>query len=669
MTEFPSQESLQQRVDELRLSAPDSNEYVDAVWDLSSTLWFEPQRLMPMVEEALKVAERNEYRLGVARCQMIIAEALFIQVRYGEVAPYVQKALPVFVELNARLEFSWSMLIMAALSQMAGSYDQALEHCFEGRQAASEVNGEEVLGWLNYRTADVYRELGDTARMLEHAQSCFDGFESLYPRSHRRQHRIGMGRARTLVGAAQMASGNLDEAYQMHEKALEVYREVGDQLGETRALSDLATIQLRKGDLDDAEKFLRQSMQIREKLGHRASLASNLFTLGEIYLQRSETDMALTTLHDMLDIATEGGVKMRAYQAHEALARVFQASGYSDKALIHYKKYHAIKEDLAGEAMNLRVHNLKILSDIQAAVREAEIERKRSVELQSKNDELARLLEQLKATQDRLIQSEKMASLGQLTAGIAHEIRNPLNFVNNFSELTRQLVEETKTFVEERRSDLPDDVVEEFGDLIETLTFNAAKIQEHGKRADRIVQSMLEHSRGGEGVRMPTDLNKLVDDCLNLAYHGMRARDADFNVTIEKSLDHAIPTLDLVSQDIGRVFLNIIGNALDALGSDSNVHDPTVSVSTALKGSRVEVRIADNGPGIPDEIRTRIFDPFFTTKPSGSGTGLGLSLAYDIVSKGHGGSLELLSDDRPGATFVITLPLTAGAIQSDEESA
>lgn len=657
VTTYPSTEELEQRVDELRKSAPDSNAFVDAVWDLSGALWFEPERLEPLIEAALEIAEKNRYRLGKARCQLVFAETQFIQVRYSNVASFVQQVLPVFVELEAQREYAWSMLLLGAISQVAGSYDEALEQCFKGRQAASGVDSEEVLYWLHYRTADVYQELGDKDRMLEHARQCFEGFESLYPRGMRRQHRIGMARARTMLGAAQIALGNYDDAFNMNKEALDIYREVGDPLGETRALSDIGQIHRLRGDLVQAEECLQKSMEIRERLGHRASLTSNLLALGEIYLSRSETDRAITTFNEMLSIAMEGGVKMRAYQAHEALSRVYQASGYSDQALIHYQKYHAIKEQVAGEAMNLRVHNMKILSDIAAAEREAELERRRSLELQSKNEELASLLAELKATQNRLIQSEKMASLGQLTAGIAHEIRNPLNFVNNFAGLSTQLAAEMEEMFAERISELPKDVAAEFVEMLDTLKFNASKIEEHGTRADRIVQSMLEHSRGGNGERSPTNVNKLIDECMNLAYHGMRARQSDFNVTLEKDYDASLPQIELVSQDVGRVFLNILTNAFDALHEGDTGRDPMVSVTTHAGDEFIEIRISDNGPGIPKEVQAHIFEPFFTTKPTGSGTGLGLSLAYDIVTKGHGGSFEVTSAPGEGATFVVRLPI------------
>ena len=288
--------------------------------------------------------------------------------------------------------------------------------------------------------------------------------------------------------------------------------------------------------------------------------------------------------------------------------------------------------------------------------------------LRSQNDqisaqraELQRTLDSLRSTQDRLVQSEKMASLGQLTAGIAHEIKNPLNFVNNFSEMSAELTEELVGEIKSRKQDLPEDFVEELEAILSGLRINAQKIAEHGKRADSIVQNMLQHSSGGEGERQKVDINELLEEYLNLAYHGVRARDAEFNATLKTELDGSVGAIDIVPQDIGRVFLNLIGNAFDALavsgvGGRKAGEGPTVTVSTTRIGSEVEIRIGDNGPGIPDHVKSKIFEPFFTTKPTGSGTGLGLSMSYDIVTKGHNGSLEVESVEGEGATFVVRLP-------------
>jgi signal transduction histidine kinase len=276
-------------------------------------------------------------------------------------------------------------------------------------------------------------------------------------------------------------------------------------------------------------------------------------------------------------------------------------------------------------------------------------------------DELQTTLTDLRSTQDRLIQSEKMASLGQLTAGIAHEIKNPLNFVNNFSDLTSEVASELSAEFATVKDALPGDKVEEFESLLESLRMNADKIAEHGKRADGIVQNMLEHSKAGEGQRTPTDLNDLLEEYLVLAHHAQRIGDNSIDVHVERDLDDSIGKVNIVPQEMGRVFVNLIGNAFDALkqsvvdGRQSMV-SPTITVSSRLDGPTIEIRISDNGPGIPDQVRDKIFEPFFTTKPTGSGTGLGLSMSYDIVTKGHGGELTVESTPGEGATFIIRLP-------------
>ncbi len=281
-------------------------------------------------------------------------------------------------------------------------------------------------------------------------------------------------------------------------------------------------------------------------------------------------------------------------------------------------------------------------------------------QISAQRSELEKTLNSLQATQDRLIQSEKMASLGQLTAGIAHEIKNPLNFVNNFSEMSLELTDELLEEVHARKDELPADFVQELESILEGLKINSDKIVEHGKRADSIVQSMLQHSRGGEGEQQSVDLNELLDEYVNLAYHGMRGRDSEFNVTLNRNYAADIPQLEIVPQDMGRVFINMLNNAFDALNDyaakKGEEFKPVVSVSTEMSDGMVEVRVQDNGPGIPDAVKKRIFEPFFTTKPTGSGTGLGLSMSYDIVTKGHGGTLDVVSEDGKGATFIVRLP-------------
>jgi len=275
--------------------------------------------------------------------------------------------------------------------------------------------------------------------------------------------------------------------------------------------------------------------------------------------------------------------------------------------------------------------------------------------------ELRDSLERLKAAQANLIQAEKMASLGQLTAGIAHEIKNPLNFVNNFAGLSSELIEELKQGVEAVLAEPDDGKRAELQDTMDLLSGNLAKIVEHGRRADGIVKSMLAHSRGGSGDWQTSNINSLVEEALNLAYHGARAQDQNFNVTLDREFGEALAPIDVVPQDITRVFLNLFGNGFYATRmrkaeDKADTYQPTLRVSTRDLGEAVEVRVRDNGIGIAPEVRDKLFQPFFTTKPTGEGTGLGLSISYDIITQQHGGSIEVESEVGQFAEFTVRFP-------------
>ena len=272
---------------------------------------------------------------------------------------------------------------------------------------------------------------------------------------------------------------------------------------------------------------------------------------------------------------------------------------------------------------------------------------------QKANKVLESTLTNLKSTQAQLIQSEKMASLGELTAGIAHEIQNPLNFVNNFSEVNTELIAEMKEEIEKGN-------IDEVKIIANDIADNEQKINHHGKRADAIVKGMLQHSQASTGQKEPTDINKLVDEYLRLSYHGLRAKDNTFNATLKTDFDESIGNVNIIPQDIGRVILNLINNAFYVVDEKKKSgivdYQPTVSVSTKKVNGKIEIKVADNGNGIPKKIVDKIFQPFFTTKPTGQGTGLGLSLSYDIV-KAHGGEIKVNSKDGEGTEFIIQIPV------------
>ena len=327
----------------------------------------------------------------------------------------------------------------------------------------------------------------------------------------------------------------------------------------------------------------------------------------------------------------------------------------------------------------------------QAEARKAELEHlvvERTTELLKQKDTLEKALVELKATQTQLIHAEKMASLGELTAGIAHEIQNPLNFVNNFSELSVELAQELLDEI--KKNEIDQTLVQ---DLVADLTQNQQKINHHGKRAASIVSGMLQHARTSTGTKEPTDINALADEYMRLSYHGLRAKDSTFNAKMVTDFDPAVGKVEVIPQDMGRVLLNLLNNAFYAviqrerqlskslklsgsspdmapdlpgspdlpgfknLESISAPYQPTVSISTQKTDSQIVIKIKDNGMGIPEDVKAKIFQPFFTTKPTGQGTGLGLSLAYDIVTKGHGGTMDMESTEGQGTQFVIHLPV------------
>jgi signal transduction histidine kinase len=310
------------------------------------------------------------------------------------------------------------------------------------------------------------------------------------------------------------------------------------------------------------------------------------------------------------------------------------------KKLQYHKDLHLLHEEQQRE---LTQQNLLLEKRVE----------ERTAELLYQKEALQKSLAELKSAQRQLIQSEKMASLGELTAGIAHEIQNPLNFVNNFSEVSNELLDEMKTELATGSRQLATEIAND-------VKQNLEKIIYHGKRADAIVKNMLQHSRISTGQKEFTDINALADEYLRLSYHGLRAKDKTFNATIKTDFDATIGKINVVLQDIGRVFLNLFNNAFYAVNERRKVkgegYAPTVTVVTKKLNDKIEIKVADNGIGIPQKVVDKIFQPFFTTKPTGQGTGLGLSLSYDIV-KAHGGEIRVETKEYEGAEFIVQLPI------------
>jgi signal transduction histidine kinase len=398
---------------------------------------------------------------------------------------------------------------------------------------------------------------------------------------------------------------------------------------------------------DSSFLYVRQALQDIEKVDEPDVNAHSYHLLSDLYKDRHQYDSAFKylTLYTVLQDSLNNQNK------------ITQAQNLSFNETLHEQQLEqAQKEAQQQYATKIKFYILAavILVFLIIAVllfRNVRNKKKANILLNYQKKEIESTLSELKSTQAQLIQSEKMASLGELTAGIAHEIQNPLNFVNNFSDVNQELVDELQT-------ELKSGNIEEAIAISNDIKENEEKINHHGKRADAIVKGMLQHSGKSSGQKELTDINALADEYLRLSYHGLRAKDKSFNATIETDFDPSIGKINIIPQDIGRVFLNLFNNAFYAVNEQKSSnpvsYNPTVSVRTEKCEDKIYITVADNGNGIPQKILDKIFQPFFTTKPTGQGTGLGLSLSYDII-KAHGGEIKLESKEGEGSEFVIQL--------------
>ncbi len=392
----------------------------------------------------------------------------------------------------------------------------------------------------------------------------------------------------------------------------------------------------------------------------------HIFLLAQVYFYRNEKDfvqskaVAVSVIPYVVVAVITDLFKVFLTSVYERWDSYFNTANLLTVGWMVAIWFSANRQEKLAEKERVRRQQEEAINKVIAA-RKDELEgmvEERTAELTRQKEELQETLSELKSTQDQLIQQEKLASLGELTAGIAHEIQNPLNFVNNFSEVSIELLDELEAELEKGDKD---EVIAIAGDIKQNLL----KISQHGKRADGIVKGMLQHSRKSTGMKEPVNLNDLADEYLRLSYHGLRAKDKSFNATLNTAFDSALPAIPVIPQELGRVLLNMFNNAFYSVSDKKKLgisgYEPTVSVSTAFVdgdngGKEVVIKIRDNGMGIPQRVLDKIYQPFFTTKPTGEGTGLGLSLSYDIVTKVHGGELNVDTREGEFAEFTISLP-------------
>jgi two-component system NtrC family sensor kinase len=547
-----------------------------------------------------------------------------------------------------------------------GHYEQALEHLLKGLSIAKDIDYWVAESYCINVIGQVYFETGDYYQALDYYN------QSLALRS-KSGDKWGEAGCLDNIGFTYFKVSEFQQAIDFCRQSLQISEAIGDKKGQGNVLYHLGEIYKHANDYQLAEAFAQKSLQIRNEIGDRKGEGEVLLLLVEL-LQTNLDDENRPRVFGLLNTVSQLGQEVNALdllsKIHYLYYKVYKQLTCNDDALSHLELYIEVEKKLHKDALAQKVQNLEISYRAEQSRNEAEIYRLRNIELADLYEETIKqkdeielqkkiaedALAELNATQAQLIHREKMASLGELTAGIAHEIQNPLNFVNNFSEINAELIEELKGERSNVKGERNEGLEEE---ILNDIKENLQKINHHAKRADAIVKGMLQHSRASTGKKEPTDINALVDEYLRLSYHGLRAKDKDFNANFTTNFDARVGNLEVVQQDIGRVLLNLYNNAFYAVNEKmkqlNGAFEPAVLVSTKRIGDKLEISVKDNGNGIPQKLVDKIFQPFFTTKPTGQGTGLGLSLSYDII-KAHSGEIQVSSEEGMFTEFVITLP-------------
>jgi signal transduction histidine kinase len=500
-----------------------------------------------------------------------------------------------------------------------------------------------------FNLAGIYPDIGDSYLQLNKPDSAlFYQQKSLYYYSKLTfEDRKFEGSTYTSLGTIYEQIGNSDLARENYQKAVQVSEQHANPRHTGNACLQLAKLYQSLNKADSVFLYAKKALEVFTLGGYQKEKAIAYRIISDFYHDQHNTDSSFTYLR-LATLLNDSVVSIEKKRLQE-----FQVAAFTQQLALQQLEQQ--RTEMEGKMKTIAIISLiAVFSTIGFLLyRNNRQKQKANHALQEKNREIERALGELKAAQKQLIQSEKMASLGELTAGIAHEIQNPLNFVNNFSDVNEELLAEMK---EELSKGKINDAIALANDAIE----NQKKINRHGKKADAIVKSMLQHSRSSAGVKEPTDINALADEYLRLSYHGFAAKDKTFNVSLKTDFDESIGNVYIIPQDIGRVFFNLINNAFYAVHEkkkrQSQDYEPTVVVSTKKNDNKILISVQDNGNGISQKVVDKIFQPFFTTKPTGQGTGLGLSLSYDVI-KTHGGEINVQSNEKYGTEFIIQLPL------------
>ncbi|HEV8082001.1 MAG TPA: tetratricopeptide repeat-containing sensor histidine kinase [Chitinophagaceae bacterium] len=636
--------------------------------------------------EALNLSQKLNYKSGKAYALKNIGMVYYNQARYVETIVHWNQSYLLFDSIGDRANEALMLSNLGSVYMNQADYAKALDYFFKSLQISEQSKD----------MPNIARAMGNIGTAYSNNEFTYDKALGYYLKaltiSEELEDKNTMGALLVNIGETYLKRNEDDSALYYFKKSLESYENTENV---PYSLNDIGKTYTKKGNYNLAEQYHEKALSFATKLSLQLDIAQSYLGLGNTYYKKREYNLALDAYGKAQSIAGETNLKKELEEAYQGLAITYAAIKDFSSAYKYQTLYTNIKDtlfnlDIAQKVTNAQTHyeiqkkqgQIDILTKDQA-LQNLEVKRQKFArntlaasllfvfaitfilfnlyrKVGRRTLQLKRSLEELKSTQAQLIQSEKMASLGSLTAGIGHEIQNPLNFVNNFSEVNVELLHELEDALLKK---LPETDKAEANEIIKDLAQNMEKISHHGKRADAIIKGMLQHSRKNTGQKELTNINALADEYLRLSYHGLHPKDKSFKTDIKTKYDEGLSSvegkIDINPQDFGRVLLNLYNNAFysttEKKEQQGETYEPIVSVSTKKLNDKIEIRVKDNGTGIPQKVLDKIFQPFFTTKPTGQGTGLGLSLSYDII-KAHSGELKVNTKEGEFAEFVITIP-------------
>ena len=617
-----------------------------------------PRKALPYHEAQLALAQKLNLQLWEADAleQIAYCHVSWSQTEFADAYKNYISALKIVENPNSAkngfgfANFSYSkspedarLAIMGMVHFELGSfynrtryYKESLEQYYKAVEIGERIQNKKILSLAN-------RDIGRTFLLNNQLDSGIIYLRKSEESYQNSPYQRNLGTLYLMIGNYYLQKQQPDSSKLILQHAIAISQDPAS-IGLIGYLNQaLGVVFSQTGELDSALYYTFAGQKISDSLHNLQAVSVGFTQLGNIYKLKN-------------DYATAYDYLLKGKNLGDSLNNDYINKTMQFLNLVFDQKIRLQELEKEQQESKSRNRMVALLTGLGIFLLVAILLYRNNRQKQKANKVLEKTLSDLKSTQKQLVHSEKMASLGELTAGIAHEIQNPLNFVNNFSEINSELLDELQTAINANDS-------KEIKSIIHDIKDNENKIAQHGKRADGIVKGMLQHSRASTGQKEPTDINTICDEYLRLAYHGLRAKDKSFNANLQTDFDNSLEKINIVPQEIGRVILNLLTNAFYAVTEkkksceqSSISYEPTVSIKTKRVNDKIEIIVSDNGNGIPDDVKEKIFQPFFTTKPTGQGTGLGLSMSYDIITKGHKGTLQLESEIGKGTSFSIILP-------------